>query len=148
MSEQNKSVARRLREGFISSGDMALADELLHPNYVYHGPTAMKEIRGREAFKAAIAGFRAALPDLQETVEDQIAQGDKVVSRFTTRGTHRGELMGAAPTGKQILIEGIDISRIENGKIVEAWVMWDAHGMMEQAGLHLGSTASAAPGSR
>ncbi len=148
MSEQNKTLARRLREEFISSGDMALADELLAPDYHYHGPAAMREIRGREAFKQAIAGFRAALPDLRETVEDQIVQADKVVSRFRLRGTHQGELMGVAPTGKQITIEGIDISRIEDGKIAEAWVMWDAHGMMEQIGLYPAPEGAAATETR
>ncbi|MBI3493536.1 MAG: ester cyclase [Acidobacteria bacterium] len=135
MSEQNKTVARRLREECFSKGDMKLADELLDENYVYHGPSIMEEVKGREAFKQAVAGFRAALPDLRETVEDQIAEGDKVVSRFVSRGTHKGELMGAPPTGKPITIRGTDISRIRNGKIVEAWVMWDALAMLQQLGL-------------
>jgi steroid delta-isomerase-like uncharacterized protein len=135
MSDQNKTIARRLREECFSKGDMALADQLLDDNYVYHGPCIMEEVRGREAFKQAVAGFRAALPDLRETVEDQIAEGDKVVSRFISRGTHQGELMGAPPTGKQITIRGTDISRVSNGKIVEAWVMWDALAMMQQLGI-------------
>ncbi len=95
----------------------------------------MEEVRGREAFKQMVAGFRAALPDLRETVEDQVAEGDKVVSRFISRGTHKGELMGAPPTGRQITIRGTDISRIRNGKIVEAWVMFDALALMQQIGL-------------
>ncbi len=141
MSQQNKALARRLREDCFSTGDMTLADELLDENYLYHGPTIMEEVRGREAFKEAIASFRAALPDLRETVEDQIAEGDKVVSRFISRGTHKGELMGAPPTGKQITIRGTDISRIRNGKIVEAWVMWDSLAFMQQIGLVQGLAA-------
>lgn len=135
MSEANKIIARRLREECFSSGDMRMADELLDENYVYHGPTIMEEVRGREAFKQAAAAFRAALPDLRATVEDQIAEGDKVVSRFVSRGTHTNELMGAPATGRQITIRGTDISRIRDGKIVEAWVMWDALAMMHQLGL-------------
>jgi steroid delta-isomerase-like uncharacterized protein len=135
MSEQNKAVARRLREECFSTGDMGVADELLDENYLYHGPAIMEEVKGREAFKQLVAVFRGALPDIRETVEDQIAEGDKVVSRFIVRGTHRGELMGAPPTGKQITIKGTDISRITNGKIVEAWVMWDSLAFVQQIGL-------------
>jgi steroid delta-isomerase-like uncharacterized protein len=135
MSEQNKVIARRLREECFSTGDMRLADQLLDENYVYHGPSILEEVKGREAFKQVVAGFRAALPDLRETVEDQIAEGDKVVTRFVSRGTHQGELMGAPPTGKQITIRGTDISRVRDGKIVEGWVMFDALAMMQQVGL-------------
>lgn len=135
MSEQNKLLARRLREECFSSGNLALADVLLDEDYLYHGPGLMEEVRGREAFKQAIEMFRTAIPDLRETIEDQIAEGDKVVSRFISRGTHKGELMGAPPTGKQLTIKGTDISLIRNGKIVEAWVMWDALAFVQQIGL-------------
>jgi steroid delta-isomerase-like uncharacterized protein len=135
MSEENKTIARRLREEYVSTGNSALADELLAADYLYHGPSILQEVRGREAFKQVVAGFRAALPDLRETIEDQIAEGNRVVSRFTFRATHTGELMGAPPTGKQITGQGIEISRIVNGKIVEAWVMFDALDMFQQLGL-------------
>jgi steroid delta-isomerase-like uncharacterized protein len=135
MSEENKTIARRLREEYVSTGNSALADELLAADYLYHGPSILQEIRGREAFKQVVAGFRAGLPDLRETIDDQIAEGDKVVSRFTARATHTGELMGAPATGKQITGKGIDISRIVDGKIVEAWVMFDALDMFQQLGL-------------
>ena len=79
--------------------------------------------------------MRAAFPDLQYTVEDQIAEGDKVVTRYTASGTHRGELMGIAPTGSRVEITGISITRVEDGKIEEIWETHDALGMMRQLGV-------------
>src|SRR5207237_1770000 len=104
MSEEDKTIARRLREEYVSTGNSALADELLAADYLYHGPGILQEVKGREAFKQVVAGFRAALPDLRETIQDQIAEGDKVVSRFITRATHTGERMGARTRGKPITI--------------------------------------------
>ncbi len=79
--------------------------------------------------------YRSAFPDLQATVEDQVAEGDKVASRFTFRGTHRGELAGIPPTGNQVEVTGIVISRIEGGKGAEDWSNYDALGMMQQLGV-------------
>jgi steroid delta-isomerase-like uncharacterized protein len=89
---------------------------------------------GYEAYREEISAYRAAFPDLRYTVEDQLAEGDLVASRWTVRGTHRGELMGIAPTGKEIGLTGITIQRFANGKIAEEWWNWDTLGLMQQLG--------------
>jgi predicted ester cyclase len=78
--------------------------------------------------------YRTAFPDLQIPIEDVIAEGDRVVTRWTTRGTHQGELMGAAPTGNQLTVTGILIDRVSGGKIEEEWVDYDTLHLMQQIG--------------
>lgn len=135
MHADSKAVARRLREEFISTGDMDLADELLAADFVYHGPGMLPEVRGRDAFKQTIAAFREAFPDLNERIDEQFADGDRVISRFTTRGVFTGELMGIAPTGKAFTTtNGMDICRIEHGRVAEIWAMFDALAMLQQIG--------------
>lgn len=79
--------------------------------------------------------YRAAFPDVQSTIEDTIAEGDKVVTRWTARGTHRGALMGIPPTGKELTVTGMGILRIEGGRIMEAWGIFDQFGMLQQIGV-------------
>lgn len=135
-AEQYKTIARRVREEFVSTGNMELADELLAVDFVYYGPAMLPEVRGREAFKQTIAAFRQGFPDLTERVDEQFVDGDRVISRFTTRGTFTGELMGAPGTGKAFQTSnGMDILRIADGKVVEAWAMFDALAMLQQIGL-------------
>ncbi len=100
---------------------------------VIHDATA-GEIRGHEENKQFLDTFLKAFPDLQVTVDDLVAEEDKVVARFTVRGTHRGTLMGIAPTGKNIEISAISIMRVDGGKFVEEWEVYDALGMMQQLG--------------
>lgn len=134
--DQNKTLARRANELW-SSGDVATVDEIFTSNYVnyqHHHPDSPNVIRGTEAWKKLVIEFHQAFPDFHDTIEDQIAEGDKVVTRFTARGTQQGEIMGIKPTGKQVSLTGISIHRIENGKIVETWTNWDMMGMMQQLG--------------
>jgi len=133
-TEENKAKQRRVWEEAFNKGDLSVADELFAPNYVYHGPIGM-EYKGPEGFKQMVTMFRNAFPDLHVTVEDMVAEGDKVVSRFTFTGTHKGELMGIAPTGKQVTIAGTVIVRWVGGKEVEAWGSEDLLGMMQQLGV-------------
>ena len=79
--------------------------------------------------------YRSAFPDIQFTIEDLIAEGDKIVTRYTARGTHRGDLQGIPPTGRQVTVTGIIISRFANGKFVEGWLDFDALGMLQQLGV-------------
>ncbi len=134
MSEQNKALARREAEEIFSKGNLDAADEIYAPDFVGHEPTTPEGIRGLAGAKQFAAVYREAFPDLQLTVEDQIAEGDKVATRFTARGTHQGELEGIAPTGNQVEIKGIYISRIAEGKIAEDWTNFDALGLMQQIG--------------
>ena len=133
-TEENKVKQLRVWEEIINKGDLAVADELFATNYIYHGPVGM-EFKGPEGLKQLISMFRNALPDIHVTVEDMIAEGDKVVTRITGRGTHEGELMGIPPTGKQTNVTGIIITRWESGKEVESWEILDMLSMMQQIGV-------------
>ena len=132
MSEQNKAQVRRVIEEVYNRGDLAAVDELAVSDLVIHA--ASGDIRGREGAKAYVAALRAGFPDLHLTVEDQIAEGDMVVTRWTARGTHRGEFQGLPPTGKAVRVAGTDIDRIVEGRTVECWAHVDELGLMQQLG--------------
>jgi steroid delta-isomerase-like uncharacterized protein len=132
-AEQNKVAARRMFD-VLNSHDLAPMDELLTDDVVYHElPPGLPS--GRAGYKAFSQMFLDAFPDLQLTIEDQIAEGDRVVSRVTGRGTHRGELLGIAPTGRRIEASGITIMRFEGGRVAEEWEQLDMLGMMQQLGV-------------
>lgn len=133
MSEANKTLVRRGIDETINSGNFAHIDELLSANYIYREPT-VGEKRGREGFRQLITMYRTAFPDVHLNVEEQIAEGNTVVTRWTAKGTHRGELFGVPPAGKQVTVQGILISHIENGRISEEIESYDALGMMRQLG--------------
>ena len=133
MSEDNKAAARRFFEAW-ESGDLDALDDVVAADAVDHDPYNPNGGDGLEGFKRTIAMYREAFPDVRFTVEDQIADGDKVVTRWIARGTHRGELMGFAPTGTESELTGIGIDRFEDGKIVEAWGNWDTLAMMQNIG--------------
>ncbi len=133
--EENKALVQRFVEEVWNKGNLAAADEFLAANSVGHDPDAPGLAPGVEGFKQVFTMFRTAFPDLHVTVEDMIAEGDKVVSRTTARGTHKGELMGIAPTGKQVTVAEIRIHRIAGGKIVEHWGIVDKLSLMQQLGV-------------
>lgn len=132
--EENKENARRAVEEVLNKGDLSLADELVDANYIGHQP-GLPDFKGPEGFRQFMTMMRTAFPDIHLTIEDTVAEGDKVVMRYTGRGTHKGDLMGIAPTGKQITITGMVISRHVGGKQVEAWVAMDQLGMLQQMGV-------------
>ena len=134
MSEENKAIVRRQEEELFTQGNLDAADEVYAPDYVGHDPSNPEDIRGLEAAKQAASDYRKAFPDLRVTVEDVIAEGDKVAARLRFRGTHRGELDGIAPTGRRVDCTGIVISRMEGGKIAEDWANFDDLGMKQQLG--------------
>ena len=113
-----------------------MVDKVLNPNFVCYDPNSESgEVRGAETTKGEIEYFRNAVPDLTYTIEDQIAEGDKVVTRYTVSGTHQGEFFGVAPTGERITMSGITIDRFdEDGKMVEEWPEYDLLGVMRQLG--------------
>ena len=133
MSERNKALVRRVIEQAVNRANLAVADELIATDYVYHEPTA-GEKRGREGFKQLIIVFRTAFPHLRVTVDQQIAEGDVVATRWTATGTHRGKLSGTATTSMKVAVQGIVISRISDGKIAEEFESYDALGMLRQFG--------------
>jgi steroid delta-isomerase-like uncharacterized protein len=124
MSEANKELSRRFTELF-SSGDEALADEVLSPDVVFHGTAGDGELRGIEELKRFVAEYRRAFPDAVSTVEDQIAEDDKVVTRWRASGTGRG---------RQFAMDGVTIERIADGRIAEVWVARDELGLLRQLG--------------
>ncbi len=135
MSEENEALVRRYFEEIWDKGNLDLIDELFTTNFVRHGPTATEgEVRGLEGFKGVVSMYRTAFPDLRVPIEDLIAEGDRVVSRWTARGTHQGELMGIAPTGNQASVSGIIVDRISGGRIEEEWVEYDTLHLMQQLG--------------
>ncbi len=131
MSEQNKAVVRRVYEAF-ENGPGAM-DEVLAPDVVVHGPGAPGPM-DREAFKQFRNAMYTGFPDLHHTIEDLIAEGDKVASRFTARGTHKGEFQGVPATGKQIVITGLNVNRVAGDKLAEQWHEFDGVGLMQQLG--------------
>jgi predicted ester cyclase len=120
MSDENKAKVRRLFEEGFSQGNTDVADEVLNPDFVCYDPNSESgEVRGSETIKAEIEYFRNAVSDLTYTIEDQMAEGDKVVTRYTVSGTHQGEFFGVAATGERITMSAISIDRFEDGKMVE-----------------------------
>ena len=135
MAEANKAISRRIVEEPFNEGRYDVIEELIAPSFVNHDPSVTDDLVGPEATRQLIETYRNAFPDIRITIEDQLAEGDRVATRWTARGTHQGELMGIEPTGKQATVTGLTIDRIENGKIVESWNNWDTLGMLQQLGV-------------
>lgn len=131
---QNKELMRRVSEEAWGAGNLDVIDEYFADDFVSHNP-ASGDIHGPEEYKEGIKMFRSAFPDLEVTVEDLIAEGDKVVLRASQTGTHEGEFMGIEPTGKTVEISGVVIGRINDGKAVEQWPQLDMMGLMQQLGV-------------
>ena len=130
-AEQNKSIVRRWIEEGWNKGNLAVIDQVYAPNYVQHEP-APAPVTSSEALKQYVGAYKTAFPDLHFTIEDMIAEGDRVVVRQTFRGTHQGDFMGIAPTGKQVTMTEIEIFRVVNGKGVENWTSSDDLGLLQQ----------------
>ena len=134
MSEANKAVIMRIFEEALNQGDLDVIDELISPDLV-NDSASIPGDAGLEAAKQEVIALRAAFPDLRYHVHDQIAEGDKVVNRFTITGTHTGaEFMGIPPSGKRIEVKGLGIDRLANGIVVEAWDVEDTHALLQQLG--------------
>src|SRR5690242_20909099 len=135
MSEGNKNVVRRLFEEVWNKGNLQVTDELFTPNYSHHDLATPDVGRGPESEKKRATLYRTAFPDLRLTVEDILAEGETVVARWSCRGTHKGDLNGIAPTGKQFNVTGVSMVRFTNGKMSEGFVNWDALSLMQQLGV-------------
>jgi steroid delta-isomerase-like uncharacterized protein len=133
--EQNKASLRRMLEEVLNHGNISLIDELVAPDFVEHEELPPGIPPGREAVKQLFTMLRGGFPDLKATIDDVIAEGDKVVARSTWSGTHKGEFMGIPPTGKRISIGVIDIVRYADGKMVEHWGQMDNLSMLQQLGV-------------
>jgi steroid delta-isomerase-like uncharacterized protein len=133
-AEQNKVICRRFLEEVVNKGNQAVADELIGTDFIDHNPLPGLP-SNRDGFKQSFIIFRSVFPNMKYTIEDMIAEGDRVVVRWIATGTQKGELFGVPPTGKYISVVGIDIFRLANGKLVELWLSWDQLGMMQQLGI-------------
>jgi len=132
MTKQSKALTRRIFEEMQSRGNLAIAADIFASDFVNHTPFG--DMHGPEGAKQVARKLRTAFPDLQVTVEEQIAEGDKVATHWTARGTHQYKFQGIPATGKQMKIRGIVISQIADGKIVEQWGNPDVLGLMQQLG--------------
>jgi predicted ester cyclase len=146
-AEQNKAIVSRIYKEYLDELDPAAADELLADDVVLHGTRAFGEGSGREELKQGFSAFLSGFAERRTEVEDLIAEGDLIVARHTHHVKHVNEVFGIAPTGKQLSVWGIDIFRIEDGKIAEWWTIDDNMGMMEQLGAfpELGQSEEAPP---
>jgi len=137
-AETNKAISRRWYEDLFNQGNLAVADEICAEDYANlepYGPPGGWPV-GPTGAKAVVATYRTAFPDLVFTVEEQIAEGQSVATRWTARGTQTGLLPGGiAPTGRLVAVTGISVERYDGGKIVESRVNWDFFGMMQQLGV-------------
>jgi steroid delta-isomerase-like uncharacterized protein len=134
MADENKRIARRALEEIYNAGKLEVVDELIAPECVSYDVAMPEPLRGRDAVKQQAQGYRSAFPDLRITIDQQLAEGDSVCTRWTARGTHRGELFGIAATNREATTTGITIDKLRDGRIVESRTNWDALGLMQQLG--------------
>ena len=134
--EANKVIARRFYEELWNQGNVVVADEVLAANHVDHNPPIPEAGTGREAAVKLMQTFKRAFPDFHITIDELIASDDRVIERFTFRGTHQGEMLGVAPTGKRVEATAISICRIdEDGRVAERWGVTDGVAMLTQLGM-------------
>lgn len=136
-TEVNKALVRRYYEEVVNGGNAALVDELFALDYVNHVAGSPEDLHGPEGERQFDALYRQAFPDAHLTIEDMVAEGDRVVSRLGYRGTHTGPFLGIPATGRSFMTYGIQKVRIADGKIVEAWTTPDNLGLLQQLGVAL-----------
>jgi steroid delta-isomerase-like uncharacterized protein len=132
-AEVNKALVHRFFEEMLNLGNADVGDELFAVDAVDHAAFP-DQVAGREGFKQAVRLVHGAFPGIHYTVDDMIAEGDRVATRWTLRGTHAGEFLGVPPSGNQVTVTGINVLRFANGQIVECWETWDRLGMLQQLG--------------
>jgi steroid delta-isomerase-like uncharacterized protein len=132
--EKNREIVRRVWEEIVNKGKLDIVDELFHPTYIEHIPGGIAKTKGPERVKRAVTWMKKVFPDLHYTIEDLIAEAEKVVSRVTGTGTHKGEFMGVPATHKKVEMTAVVISRIKDGKIIEDWSYQNTLDMLKQIG--------------
>jgi steroid delta-isomerase-like uncharacterized protein len=133
MARDNKAISRQFIERVWNEGNLEAIDDLTTADVVLHDRDA-GDHRGHEAVRAFVKTFKDAFPDSRYSIDEQIADGDTVVTRWTARGTHTGELMDIPPTGRNVIVSGTSIDHLADGRIRESTASWDALGMMQQIG--------------
>jgi steroid delta-isomerase-like uncharacterized protein len=135
MSAENKALIRRLYEEVWNHRKFEVINEIVSPSHALQAPNVSGSAVGPEAYKRQITLFLAGYPDLRFTIEDTVAENDKVVACWTFSGTHKGDFVGVPPTNKKISVDGMTIHHIAGGKIIDSVSNWDALGMMQQLGV-------------
>jgi steroid delta-isomerase-like uncharacterized protein len=145
MPADNKAIIRRLYEEVWNKRKIELIKEIISPSHALQGPNFFGSSVGPEAYKRQVLLFIAGYPDLQFTIEDTVAEKDKVVAFWTITGTHKGDYMGVPATNRKVSVDGVTIHHLAGGKIMDSYSNWDALGMMQQLGVipALGSPKSA-----
>jgi steroid delta-isomerase-like uncharacterized protein len=133
----NETLVRRFFSEVFNQGDLEAVDAFIHPQHENHDPTAPEVPKGPDGVRRLVELYRSAFPDIHFEHEDIVDLGDKVAHRWTFTGTHRGEIMGIEPTGREVTVQGIEINRIADGKIADSWAISDALGMLEQLGVEV-----------
>jgi len=144
MSADNKAIVRRLYQEVWNKRKFEVMSEIISPSHALQAPNISGSSIGPEAYKRQVLSFLAGYPDLHWTIEDIIAEKDKVVACWTISGTHKGDYMGIPATNKKVSVDGITVHLIANGKIMDSYSNWDALGLMRQLGAvpALGQTKS------
>lgn len=132
---RNKAIVRRYFDECLNQGRMDTIDRLISPTYVSHYPAGYDLGGGPEDVKQIVTSVRRGFPDVRFTIEDFVCQGQRVVARWTFAGTHAGNFMGVAATGKKVAVAGVAVYRIEDEKIQEVWLSWDVFGLFRQLGV-------------
>ena len=135
MSADSVALVRRGIEECLNKGNMKVADEIFAPRFVFHTPARPQPFRGPSGFKEYVTTIRSAFPDIHFTIEDIFADGDRVVARWSSTLTHRGEFFGIPPTGNRATLTGIHVYHIADGQIVEEWQELSALGLIQQLGV-------------
>lgn len=132
--EQNKAIVARFFKEVENRGNLSVIDEIFTADYVDHA-AAPGQTTGPEGVKSLVYSLRTAFPDFNFTIEDTIAEQDKIVARWNAHGTHKGDFFGILPTGRRAVWSGIRIFRLADGKITESWINWDFLGLLQQLGM-------------
>ncbi len=135
MAADHRETSRRVFEEIWNQKNLNAVDELMAENYVHHDPSSPPVASGIDGYKQLVTQYLNAFPDLHFTLNDQVAAGEIVVSRWTATGTHSGDLPGIPRTGRHFSVTGMSMGRIQSGKFAEGWNNWDALGLMQQIGV-------------
>jgi steroid delta-isomerase-like uncharacterized protein len=138
VQQDTKELIQQYAERIWDRGELDAIDQLFSPEFVRHGPALEGgDTRGLEGLKQLVRMYRGSFPDLSVPIDEQIAEGDMVVTRWTASGTQQGELLGMAPTGRRVRVPGILIDRVAEGRIAEEWASYDGLSMLQQLGATL-----------
>jgi steroid delta-isomerase-like uncharacterized protein len=134
MSETNRAVVDRWWRELWNEGKLEVADQIVSPNYTNHDPASPWVPPGLNGCKTLVTGYRTVFPDIRFDIKQDVVGANSVVSHWACTGTQKGPLMGIAPTGKRMSVEGISILHVQDGKITHQTTIWDALGLLQQLG--------------